>query len=45
VLYIYLKAFHSFDFGLAAAAGVVYFLIVFALTVVQRVAVGRPEVA
>ncbi len=45
VLYIYLKAFHSFDFGLAAAAGVVYFLIVFALTVVQRLAVGRPEVA
>jgi len=45
VLYIYLKAFHSFDFGLAAAAGVVYFLIVFALTAVQRLAVGRPEVA
>ena len=32
VLYIYLKAFHSSDFGIAAAAGVVLFVIIFGLT-------------
>jgi multiple sugar transport system permease protein len=41
VLYIYLEAFHSSAFGIAAAAGVVYFLIIFVLTVVQRLTVGR----
>ncbi|HEY7399095.1 MAG TPA: sugar ABC transporter permease [Gaiellaceae bacterium] len=41
VLYIYREAFHSFEFGLAAAAGVVYFAIIFALTVVQWATVGR----
>jgi ABC-type sugar transport system permease subunit len=45
VLYIYREAFHSFDFGIAAAAGVVYFVIIFALTVVQRLTVGRGESA
>jgi multiple sugar transport system permease protein len=43
VLYIYRQAFQSFAFGIAAAAGVVYFLIIFAATVVQRLTVGRRE--
>ena len=41
VLYIYRAAFHSFTFGVAAAAGTVYFLIIFALTVAERLTVGR----
>jgi multiple sugar transport system permease protein len=45
VLYIYLKAFHSAQFGLAAAAGVVFFLIIFVLTFVARLTVGRTEAA
>ena len=45
VLYIYREAFHSFEFGIAAAAGVVYFIIIFALTVVQRLTVGRQQAA
>ena len=45
VLYIYRAAFTSFDFGLAAAAGVVFFIIIFVLTIVQRLTVGRPEAA
>ena len=36
VLYIYREAFHSFEFGVAAAAGVVLFVIIFVLTLVQR---------
>jgi multiple sugar transport system permease protein len=43
VLYIYRAAFSSFDFGLAAAAGVVYFVIIFVLTAVQNLTVGRRE--
>ncbi len=43
VLYIYLTAFHSDEFGLAAAAGVVLFAVIFVLTLVQRFTVGRPE--
>lgn len=43
VLYIYRAAFSSFDFGLAAAAGVVYFVIIFAVTLVQNLTVGRRE--
>lgn len=43
VLYIYLKAFHSYQIGVAAAAGVVLFLLIFALTFVARVTVGRDE--
>src|SRR5581483_3136218 len=43
VFYIYRKAFTSFDFGAAAAAGVIYFVIIFALTIVQRLTVGRQE--
>jgi multiple sugar transport system permease protein len=45
ILYIYNAAFGVFDFGLAAAAGVIYFVLVFGLTVVQRLTVGRQEVA
>ena len=45
ILYIYNAAFGVFDFGLAAAAGVIYFVIVFGLTVVQRLTVGRQEAA
>ncbi|HZT90407.1 MAG TPA: sugar ABC transporter permease [Gaiellaceae bacterium] len=43
VLYIYREAFQAFDFGIAAAAGVVVFVIIFALTLVQRLTVGRQE--
>src|SRR5579859_2501979 len=45
VLYIYRDAFSNFDFGKAAAAGVVLFVIIFALTLVQRLTVGRQEAA
>jgi multiple sugar transport system permease protein len=45
VLYIYRSAFSNFDFGIAAAAGVVYFVIIFVLTIVQRLTVGRMEAA
>jgi multiple sugar transport system permease protein len=45
VLYIYREAFAggAANFGLAAAAGVIYFFIIFALTVVQRLTVGKRE--
>jgi len=43
VLYIYRSAFSNFDFGVAAAAGVVYFVIIFAVTVVQNMTVGKRE--
>lgn len=45
ILYIYNAAFGSSDFGVAAAAGVLYFVLIFGLTVVQRLTVGRQEVA
>ena len=45
IIYIYNAAFGSFDFGLAAAAGVIYFVLIFGLTVVQRLTVGRQEAA
>jgi multiple sugar transport system permease protein len=45
IIYIYNAAFGSSDFGLAAAAGVVYFVLIFGLTVVQRLTVGRQEAA
>jgi ABC-type sugar transport system permease subunit len=44
VLYIYLHAFGSYQFGLAAAAGVVLFVVIFVLTLVQRLTIGRPEI-
>jgi multiple sugar transport system permease protein len=43
VLYIYRLAFHSFQFGLAAAAGMVLFVIIFILTIVQWLTVGRVQ--
>jgi multiple sugar transport system permease protein len=45
VLYIYNKAFGSSTFGIAAAAGMVLFVIIFSLTVVQWLTVGRREPA
>jgi ABC-type sugar transport system permease subunit len=45
ILYIANAAFGVFDFGLAAAAGVIYFVLIFGLTVVQRLTVGRQEAA
>jgi multiple sugar transport system permease protein len=45
VLYIANAMFGVSDFGLAAAAGVVYFVLIFGLTVVQRLTVGRQEAA
>lgn len=44
VLYIYNTAFKSADFGLAASAGVVLFVAIFMLTVIQRATVGRSEI-
>jgi multiple sugar transport system permease protein len=44
VLYIYRKAFHGSDFGIAASAGVVMFVAIFLLTVVQRATIGRAEI-
>lgn len=45
ILYIYQAAFGAGagDFGLAGAAGVIYFLIIFGLTFVQWVTVGRQQ--
>jgi multiple sugar transport system permease protein len=43
VLYIYRAAFSNFDFGVAAAAGVVYFVIIFVLTIAQNFTVGKRE--
>jgi multiple sugar transport system permease protein len=45
VLYLYNKAIASVQFGYAAAVGVVLFVGIFAITVVQRLLFGRPEVA
>jgi len=45
ILYVYNQAFLSSDFGVAAAAGVIYFIIIFGLTIVQRLTVGRQEAA
>jgi multiple sugar transport system permease protein len=44
VLYIFLKAFKSYEFGLAAAAGVVLFLVILVLTLIQRATIGRAEI-
>lgn len=41
VLYLYKSAFGNFDFGYAAAVGVVLFAIIFGLTVVQRRLFGQ----
>ena len=44
VLYIYNEAFKSANFGVAASAGVVMFVAIFLLTLIQRATVGRTEV-
>ena len=41
VLYLYKSAFGNFDFGYAAAVGVVLFVLIFGLTVVQRRLFGQ----
>lgn len=43
MLYIYREAFGVFDFGMAAAAGTIVFIGIFALTLVQWVTVGRRD--
>ncbi len=43
VLYIYNTAFKASNFGLAASAGVVLFVAILVLTLVQRATVGRSE--
>ena len=45
IIYIYNAAFGVSDFGIAAAAGVLYFILIFALTVVERLTVGRQQAA
>ena len=45
VLYIYREAFSNYQFGIAAAAGMIVFVAIFALTVVQRLTVGRGAAA
>jgi multiple sugar transport system permease protein len=44
VLYLYRTLFGDFEFGYAAAVGVVLFLIIFAFTLIQRLLFGRAEV-
>jgi multiple sugar transport system permease protein len=44
VLYIYNEAFKSSNFGVAASAGVVLFVAIFLLTLIQRATVGRSEI-
>ena len=44
VLYIYNEAFKSANFGVAASAGVVMFVAIFMLTLLQRATVGRSEI-
>ena len=43
VLYIYEEAFHAAQFGIAAAAGTVLFVIIAGLTVLQWLTVGRRD--
>jgi multiple sugar transport system permease protein len=44
VFYIYQEAFKSANFGQGAAAGVVLFVTIFVLTLIQRATVGRAEI-
>jgi multiple sugar transport system permease protein len=44
VLYLYQTAIGDFDFGYAAALGAILFIIIFTLTLVQRVLFGRAEI-
>jgi multiple sugar transport system permease protein len=45
ILYIYLQAFHNYDFGVAAAAGVVFLGVILVLTIGQWFTFGRQEAA
>lgn len=45
IFYIYQAAFLNYDFGIAAAAGIVFTIIIFVLTVGERLTVGRQEAA
>jgi ABC-type sugar transport system permease subunit len=45
VLYLYDKAIKNVEFGYAAAVGVVLFVFIFTVTLIQRLLFGRPEVA
>ncbi len=45
ILYIYLQAFHNYDFGVAAAAGVVFLGVILVLTIAQWFTIGRQEAA
>jgi multiple sugar transport system permease protein len=45
ILYVYNEGFGYSLFGVAAAAGVVYTIILFVLTIVERATVGRQEIA
>jgi multiple sugar transport system permease protein len=44
VLYIYNEAFKSLNFGVASSAGVVLFVAILLLTLIQRATVGRADV-
>jgi multiple sugar transport system permease protein len=44
VLYLYRTAINDVDFGYAAAIGVVLFIIIFVITLVQRLLFGRAEI-
>jgi multiple sugar transport system permease protein len=44
VLYLYRTAINDVDFGLAAAIGVVLFVIIFTFTLVQRLLFGKAEI-
>src|SRR5215475_2152306 len=45
ILYIYQQAFKTFDFGVAAAAGVIFLGLILVLTVAQWFTIGRQEAA
>jgi ABC-type sugar transport system permease subunit len=45
ILYIYQQAFQNFDFGVAAAAGVVFLGVILLLTIAQWFTFGRQDAA
>jgi ABC-type sugar transport system permease subunit len=45
VLYLYNQAIGSIKFGYGATIGVVLFVFIFTVTLIQRLLFGRPEVA
>jgi ABC-type sugar transport system permease subunit len=44
VLYLYRVTISEFNYGYGAAVGTVLFLIIFTLTVIQRLAFGKAEI-